>query len=515
LCCSNNKQRRQEDSENGVKDFRQSCYYPLAKATQKYGVFVIVIIVATSMPFIYHVPELKFSEGVQDLMPRGTECTVALQTIQSNFGASVVFPTTLLLKPSSDIDDVTNTTWLTDSCEAIVNITDSMDLDLKIFSGVNIFQGKCLPAPAVTDLIKLDTNVPNAEKNIVPLVCGVIGGGECKPLCEQKIPKNYTKACTILCPLLEKFLTENVTDCDHKADEYLELVHGLLGTYVSKDLQALQLKITLSGNPFDEDGQRFIKNWREKAAAYLDRNPSVGQMYLIGQGPIQMDTADAVFAKFPLMIGVTIAIVFVLIGIAFQSLVVPFRAVLCLTLMLGVSFGLAIMAYQNGFLDWMHFKAVSQNDSHALYWMSPMLAFSVMVGLGLDYDVFLMESVKEARKNGLNDSEAVMSGLCQTGNIISVAGVVMLIAFSSILFSSTPALNQIAFLLLVALTIDCFITTKFIIPSAMAMLGKKNFWPLKMPVFRSVVHEGTSKGETSSVPVAWRIFCCGSDRQRQ
>ena len=70
-----------------------------------------------------------------------------------------------------------------------------------------------------------------------------------------------------------------------------------------------------------------------------------------------------------------------------------------------------------------------------------------------------------------------MRALEKTANVISAAGCIMVVAFLSLLFSSTPTLNEIAFLLVVGVLIDCFVTTKVIIPCTMALIGRYNFWP--------------------------------------
>jgi len=112
-------------------------------------------------------------------------------------------------------------------------------------------------------------------------------------------------------------------------------------------------------------------------------------------------------------------------------------------------------------------------------WFSPCIACSVLVGLGLDYDIFYSERVAEECEHGLNEKDASLRALTVTGNTISAAGIIMVAAFLALLLCTTPALNEIAFLLIVGVIVDCFITTKLIIPCVMALLGRWNFWPRK------------------------------------
>merc|ERR1719230_743818 len=104
----------------------------------------------------------------------------------------------------------------------------------------------------------------------------------------------------------------------------------------------------------------------------------------------------------------------------------------------------------------------------------------MVVGLGLDYDVFFMEAVIEHFDRGAPPRLAVLRALAHTGNTICAAGVIMVLAFGALLLGATPALNQVAFLLCLGVLIDCFVTTKVVIPCCMALCPDRifnQFWP--------------------------------------
>lgn len=492
------------------EDYRKSKCKCLATATQKFGVIIIVVIFAIAAPVIAHIPELGFSEGIIPMMPRDYPSTDALINLMDKKGASVVFSTDLLMLPPKGTL-VSDPKWLNESCSAIKHLSSVVpNSTIDQFSGIMLMDGYCVP-PALVDLA-LESN-----SELSKFLCDEIETKACNQTCVailEELHINQTSMCGKVCDYLNKSFDGNETQCEDAVSqaftwEIYKDFRGIVASKVSGDRKAASVSIKLAGDPFNSDGQTWIKAWRNEADAYKAHHPLLGQMYLIGEGPVQMDTAEAVFKTFPLMIGVTIGIVFTLLCFAFKSFVIPLRAVLCLSLMLGASFGVAICVYQHGALDFLGVQQLAKSESGSMNWMTPMISFSVMVGLGLDYDVFLMESIAEERRSGLSDSEAVMSGLCQTGNIISIAGVVMLVAFISLLISATPALNQIAFLLLFGIIIDCFVTTKLIIPSAMAMLGKLNFWPQKLPITRHIAHDPDDDDPAlSNVPAAFRIFCC-------
>merc|ERR1719498_1118463 len=182
-----------------------------------------------------------------------------------------------------------------------------------------------------------------------------------------------------------------------------------------------------------------------------------------------------------MMCGLMMFVVFAVMAVAFKSAIAPMRAVLCLLWMLIITAGLSIYVFQDGLLGFLSYSPLGARNS-GMSWMSPAMAFPVAVGLGLDYDIFYSEAVVEFWELGYTEKDAAVRALMATANTISAAGVIMVIAFLSLLISSTPALNEIAFILIVGIIIDCFITTKIIIPSAMALLRRSNFWPRRRHV---------------------------------
>merc|ERR1719263_10182 len=129
-----------------------------------------------------------------------------------------------------------------------------------------------------------------------------------------------------------------------------------------------------------------------------------------------------------------------------------------------MTYGLAIYTYQDGLLSFLNLPQLGKRESGAMSWLSPAMAGAMLVGLGLDYDIFYSERVIEEWEHGYNEKEAAVRALGATANTISAAGCIMVVAFLALLVSTTPALNEIAFLLIISVIIDCFITTKVIIP---------------------------------------------------
>ena len=120
-----------------------------------------------------------------------------------------------------------------------------------------------------------------------------------------------------------------------------------------------------------------------------------------------------VYDIFPLLICLTLLTVFVLMGVFFRSVVVPIRSVLSIALTLAFVFGLQVMVYQDGAFEWVGLGCVSKTVY--INWLPPVMTFSIVVGLGLDYDVFLISRVLEFRLEGLTADSSVLKGVWKTG----------------------------------------------------------------------------------------------------
>jgi uncharacterized membrane protein YdfJ with MMPL/SSD domain len=112
------------------------------------------------------------------------------------------------------------------------------------------------------------------------------------------------------------------------------------------------------------------------------------------------------------------------------------------------------------------------------------MTFSIIVGLGLDYDVFLISRVLEFREEAFTDNSAVLKGLYKTGGIITAAGIIMAVAFSGLLMSSELLLNQTAFCLVMAVLVDTFVVRTVLVPILLGMTGERSWWPRQLPEAR-------------------------------
>ena len=230
--------------------------------------------------------------------------------------------------------------------------------------------------------------------------------------------------------------------------------------------------------------------------------------YLAGVPADTHDTIDAVYDYFPIMISITCALVLLFVGIAFKSALIPLRSIVTIALTILWVYGFAVFVYQMGFLEWCGLKGLS-GEFKALVSLVPVISFSIIVGIGLDYDIFLLVRVKEFRLSAHSTTDSFArgtlelkklfdknsfffilkskKGLYKTGGIITAAGLIMAIAFGGLLFSNSPEINQLAFFLMFAVLFDTFIVRSILVPILGGILGELNFWPYQMASFSTGV----------------------------
>ena len=258
--------------------------------------------------------------------------------------------------------------------------------------------------------------------------------------------------------------------CVFSSSDWCLSLKALYATSVTKS--AFRATVSLRANPYSNRGLKWLKKARKKCTSGV---------YVNGPAAGLSDVVDALYASFPRVVGATLGVVFVLLSLSFKSVLVAARSVLCLALTLSFAFGCCVLIYQDHRLS-IDFLTTRTAD-RGVSWLAPLLCFTIVVGLGLDYDIFFLARVHEYRFVGrLSDRDACVEAAARTGTVISSAAVIMAVAFSGLFFSTTTILNQAAFLLTCAVLFDAFVVRALVTPSLLALSGAHAWWPSVPPV---------------------------------
>ncbi len=193
---------------------------------------------------------------------------------------------------------------------------------------------------------------------------------------------------------------------------------------------------------------------------------------LAGGGPPGgRDFLDLTYSWFPWLVIAVLIATYILLLRAFRSLLLPLKAIILNLLSIGASYGLTVAVFKWGAGETFGLTAYDQIEG----WI-PVMVFAMLFGLSMDYEVFLVSRMREAWDEGSGNDDAVVTGLVRTGRLVTSAGLIMFAAFMGFVAGSLVGLQQFGFALAAAILIDVTIVRALLVPSAMKLFGKWNWW---------------------------------------
>jgi putative drug exporter of the RND superfamily len=198
-----------------------------------------------------------------------------------------------------------------------------------------------------------------------------------------------------------------------------------------------------------------------------------GTRVLAGGGPPQgIDFLDRSYGVFPWLVLAVLVLTYLLLMRAFRSLLLPLKAVLLNLLSIGATYGLLVVAFKWGVgSDVLGLYQFPQVEG----WI-PIFLFAMLFGLSMDYEVFLVTRMREAWDETHDNVEAVAHGLERTGRIVTAAAIVMVAAFCGFVAGSIVGLQEFGLGLAIAILIDATVVRALLVPAAMAIMGRWNWW---------------------------------------
>ncbi len=205
----------------------------------------------------------------------------------------------------------------------------------------------------------------------------------------------------------------------------------------------------------------------------------------------------------PIIILLVLSLSFILLTVVFRSIVVPAKAIVMNLLSVGAAYGLITLIFQQGGPSWAHSIANVLNFTQvdAIESWLPLFLFSILFGLSMDYQVFLLSRIREEYDKTSDNSEAVAYGLRTTGGIITGAAVIMVAVFAAFASGRIAALQEMGFGLAVAVFLDATVVRSILVPSAMKLLGDRNWYlPGWLQWLPKVDVEGHAAAERVTIP---------------
>ncbi|HWO72044.1 MAG TPA: MMPL family transporter, partial [Dehalococcoidia bacterium] len=223
--------------------------------------------------------------------------------------------------------------------------------------------------------------------------------------------------------------------------------------------------------PQDEETTDLVHRLRHETIPPVASSTGL-RILATGGPPIVVDFSDYIGERLALFIGAVLVLSFLLLLLVFHSLVVPVKAVIMNMLSIGASMGAMVAVFQWGFLDFLF----GQGREGPIETWLPMMAFAILFGLSMDYEVFLLTRVREEYDRSGDNGRAVADGLAATGRVISAAAAIMVCVFGAFILSDERALKMIGFGLSFSIFIDATVVRLVLVPSVMELMGNANWW---------------------------------------
>jgi RND superfamily putative drug exporter len=245
----------------------------------------------------------------------------------------------------------------------------------------------------------------------------------------------------------------------------------------SKDGTTIEVDAYFAGDPSSEAAFQAIRDLRSDTvpAAFDGVN---GVEVLVGGNPAFFtDFLDVVDRYQWIVLALVLGMSFILLTVVFRSIVVPATAILMNLLSVGAAYGALTLVFQKG-IGIGIFNAIGfqfQRTQAIEAWL-PLFLFSVLFGLSMDYQVFLISRIREEYDRTADNSEAVAYGLRTTAGIITGAALIMVAVFTGFASGRLGPLQQMGFGLAVAVFVDATVVRTILVPATMRLLGDRNWY---------------------------------------
>ena len=232
-----------------------------------------------------------------------------------------------------------------------------------------------------------------------------------------------------------------------------------------------RVTVPMSGDPDAPPAIRGVRELREDVIPRaFEGVPAI--VFVTGSTAQELDYQDTINAWAPPIIAIVLGLSFVLLTVAFRSIVVSLKSILLNLLSVGAAYGLLVTVFQNGNGNEIFGLAHTENVAA---WV-PLFLFSVLFGLSMDYQVFLLSRIRERYRLTGDSDEAVAYGVSSTARLITGAALIIVAVFAGFARGDLIMFQQMGFGVAAALLIDATIVRAVLVPAGMKLLGKRNWY---------------------------------------
>jgi RND superfamily putative drug exporter len=400
--------------------------------SSRYAVAIIIVTLLLAIPVSKQLADLTVSDNHDDLFPYDTLSSRAYQKMKAEFGATMLSPLDIVVKAKGPGD-----LWSREFYDATMQFIAALQSDREVkpdsLMSVVCMQGRPVPYEGLA------------------------------------FARSFSEMDSALRDTTLMQLDESIR---LSAQSYLRA----FGSYVSARGDAIKITLFLSVDPLSAEAKAWLARARTD---YVQR--AYGDTAEVGfacRTAESLDIVDNAFGIFPWMVVAVLVVTYIIIGLMFRSAIIPLRLLITVGLTISFIFGMFDLVFLR---HWGAFLLPQIANIQGLFWILPIIAFCVIVGLGLDYELFILSRVKEAVWTGRTTREGIQDSLECTGKLVTGAAAIMIVSFGGMMFSTMVPLIEIGFIMGFAILIDATLVRILLVPALMSVADRWNWWPSHPP----------------------------------
>ena len=242
-------------------------------------------------------------------------------------------------------------------------------------------------------------------------------------------------------------------------------------TEVHPDTRIAVVSALPAGDSRDERSYDAVRRLRNTYVPEAFRG-SEARVLVTGETAESLDYFALVHRWLPIVFAFVLGLSFVLLTIAFRSIVVPLKAIVLNLLSVGAAYGLLVLVFQKGIGN----ELFGFQQAEAIEAWVPLFLFSVLFGLSMDYHVFLLSRIRERYVRTRDNEDAVAHGVASTARLITGAALIIIAVFSGFARGDLVMFQQMGFGVAVSLLIDATLIRTVLLPASMKLLGNANWY---------------------------------------
>ena len=229
--------------------------------------------------------------------------------------------------------------------------------------------------------------------------------------------------------------------------------------------------VTPDSAPQDEATASLVDRLRDDVVpAATEGSPA--SVYVSGLNAAFIDIADRIMERLPIFLLYVVGVTFIVLAMAFRSIVVSLTAAITTILSAFIGFGVLTLVIQEGYL----MSLMGLDVEGPIETFVPPIAFAILFGLSMDYMVFLASRIREEHVHGLKTREAVEHGIAAIGRVVVAAAIIMATVFSAFILTPERVSKEFGLLLAVAILTDALIVKMTLIPAFFTLIGEKTWY---------------------------------------